>query len=107
MRAGDLDQRITLQAKVVTRTAMGAEAVTWEDVETVWASAEPLSGREYIAARAAQADVTVRFRVRARPWLTPTHRILWRDVPYSITEVIGIGTRRAGLEILAVGEAAT
>lgn len=107
MMAGKLDQRITIQDKSVSRTAMGDEQVTWTDVETVWASAEPLSGREYIAARQAQADITIRFRMRYRSWMTPTHRILWRDKPYGVVEVIGIGTRRADLEILAFGDAAT
>lgn len=102
-----MDQRITIQDKAVSRTAMGDETVIWTDVETVWASAEPLNGREYIAARQAQADITVRFRMRYRAWMTPTHRILWNEKPYAITEVIGIGTRRGELEVLAYGDAAT
>ena len=64
MKAGKLDQRITLQAKSVTRDAMGGEVITWADQATVWAQADPLRGREYFAAKQEQSEITIRFKIR-------------------------------------------
>lgn len=107
MQAGRLDQRVTIQVKTVTSTdEFGAEVITWTDVATVWMNVEPLSGREYVAMLATQTLVTTRFRCRYRPGLTPAHRLLWRTVPYNITEVIESAGRKAEIEILGYAEAA-
>jgi SPP1 family predicted phage head-tail adaptor len=105
MRAGALDQRVTIQSKTATRDAYGAEVITWSDVATVWMEAEPLSGREYIAMRQTQSDVTTRFRCRYRAGITTAMRLVWRTQPFNITEVIDRNGRRAELEILAFAEA--
>lgn len=104
MRAGLLDQRVTIQSKSVTRDAYGAEVITWTDVATVWMQAEPLSGREYIAMRQAQSDITTRFRCRYRAGITTAMRLLWNSQPFNITEVIDRNGRKAELEILAFAE---
>lgn len=104
MRAGLLDQRVTIQQKSITRDAYGAEVITWTDVATVWMMAETLSGREYIAMRQAQSDVTTRFRCRYRAGITTAMRLLWRSQPFNITEVIDRNGRKAELEILAFAE---
>ncbi|MEN9807762.1 MAG: hypothetical protein RL756_2282 [Pseudomonadota bacterium] len=104
MRAGLLDQRVTIQSKAVTRDAYGAEVITWTDVATVWMMAETISGREYVAMRQAQSDVTTRFRCRYVSGLTTAMRLVWRSQPFNITEVIDRTGRRAELEILAFAE---
>jgi SPP1 family predicted phage head-tail adaptor len=88
MQAGKLNERLTIQSKAVTRAPDGGEVVSWVTVATVWGSARPLSGRELIAARAAQADITTRFSIRYRSGITPAMRVLWRGMAYDITEVL-------------------
>ena len=100
MYAGRLDQRITLQAKSVVRDAMGGEVVTWQDVATVWASAEPLRGREFFAAQQLQDETTVRFRLRWRSGVVPSMRVLWRAQPYDIQSVIDPNGARFELELM-------
>lgn len=99
-----LDQRVTIQTKQVTRDGYGAEMIAWVDVATVWMQVEPVSGREYIAMRQAQSDVTHRFRMRHMTGITTANRLLWRGQAFAVTEVIDSDADRAVLELLGYAE---
>ena len=105
---GRANQRIKLQAKSVTRNAIGEEVVTWTDVVTdtadhaIWAEAWPLKGREFFAAQQTQYAADVRFRIRYRDGVTREQRILWKDEPYDIIMLVDVGAARQTIEILAV-----
>ncbi len=105
---GRANQRIKLQAKSVTRNAIGEEVVTWTDVVTdtadhaIWAEAWPLKGREFFAAQQTQYAADVRFRIRYRDGVTREQRILWKDDPYDIIMLVDVGAARQTIEILAV-----
>lgn len=104
MRAGRLNERIELQARSVTRDAFGAEVQTWTTVHTVWAEAQPIAGREFVAMRQAQSDISIRFRLRYLDGINPQMRIRWREEIYIIQEVINVRARDAELEILCTGD---
>lgn len=57
---------------------------TWTTVATVWASVEPLSVRDLIAAKATQTEVTARIKMRKRPIDSKTQRILHDGKIYDI-----------------------
>ncbi len=100
--AGKMTERVTFQAKSVTRNSLGEEVVTWADVVTVWAEVRPLRGREFYAANQTQQVVDVRFVIRKRTGLTVDHRLLWKTAPYDITGLIpGTGPYLGTLEIMA------
>lgn len=100
--AGKMTERITFQAKGVTKNAIGEEVVTWSDVATVWAEVKPLRGREFYAANQTQQVVDVRFIIRERGGLTVDQRLLWKATPYDITGLIpGTGPYEGTLEIMA------
>jgi SPP1 family predicted phage head-tail adaptor len=105
MQAGALRERITVQRKSVTRDAFGGETITWTDVATVWAEAQPIGGREYTALRQAQSEITIRFRLRYLAGVTPAMRVSWNGGQYDIVEVIDVGARNRELELLCRGEA--
>lgn len=84
MDAGRLDQRVTIQTKSVTRGAHGGEIVTWTDVATEWMEVLPISGREFVALRAAGSDLTVRFRMRYRAGITAAMRFVWGGSAYDV-----------------------
>jgi SPP1 family predicted phage head-tail adaptor len=87
MRAGRLRHRIDIQRKVT-----GRDPDTGETLEESWvtewekcpAAFEPLSSREFIAAKAEQAEATARVVIRYRPGVLPTMRILYRGDIYTI-----------------------
>lgn len=66
MQAGRLDLRVTVE-RFTTTHSWGQPIEKWAPLFTCWASVEPLVGREYIAAQAAQSEVTARIRMRFRP----------------------------------------
>src|SRR5688572_1635949 len=93
--AGDLDQRITLLRKTAGRDAMGGESVSWLNHATVWARAEQLRGREYLALQQAQSELEVRFTIRYRGDVSPDWRVTWRGHDYEIVgEPIDVDSRR-------------
>lgn len=99
--AGQLDQRITLQQPTGARDGFGQETITWQAVAIVWASAQPLRGREYFAAAAVQREATVRFTIRHRADVLSTWRILWASKVYQIDSPPVMKGRKQWLEILA------
>lgn len=104
MRAGTLRHRVTLQTVTETRDADGGVSESWTDTATLWAAVEPLRGREYFSAKALQAEVTTRIRLRYRAGVVPKQRVTWLDGStthtYDILEVIEPDTRRRELVLM-------
>ena len=99
--AGALDQRVIIQRRTTGEDALGQRVESWSDVCTVWASAQPLRGRELIAADAVQSKVSVRFRIRHRSGVTGTLRVQWRGVNHAIVgEPIDVDGGRHTLELM-------
>lgn len=85
MRTGKLRHRVTIQKPVQTQDTTTGELVQgWDDVATVWASVEPLSVRDFMAAQAAQSQVSARIAIRHRGDLSPNMRITYRGKVYKI-----------------------
>lgn len=87
MRAGSLDQRVTLQQKTVTHDEWGQPVGTWADVATIWANVRFLNGKEFITAgrEAQQVGASVRIRRRA---VTSSMRLVHKGVVYAIAAVL-------------------
>jgi len=106
MRSGNLRHRITIQQKSVTRGSAGGEVIAWVNFATaIHAEAEPLVGREFVELRAAQADLSLRFRMRYMAGINPAMRVLWDDGTYNIVEVIDIKGLRRELHLMCSGAA--
>lgn len=75
---GKLRHRVTIQRlDESTRDASGAVVPAWVNVATVWASVEPVSGRELFASGQVQANVTHRALIRHREAVTAKNRLVW------------------------------
>lgn len=101
--SSQLNQRITFQQKVVTKSGIGEEIVTWTDVCTVWAGVMPLRGNAFFSANQQQHTVDARFIVRERAGLATNMRLLWKSQPYDITNLIpGTDQYRGTIEVVAI-----
>jgi len=70
MKAGKLRHRLTIEAPSTTQDPeTGALVVTWAPIDTVHASIEPLSVRDYVAAQTLKSKVSVRIVIRWRSGL--------------------------------------
>lgn len=87
MRAGRLRHRVRLQRRVETQQATGEITWSWADLAEVWASVEPVAGREYFAAAQVQSEITTRIRIRYRPGLNAKLRVVFIAEPGSPGEV--------------------
>jgi SPP1 family predicted phage head-tail adaptor len=100
MKISDLRHRITLQRKDIVKDPEGIAIETWADVATVWASVEPIRGREYFQAAAVNAENTVRFRIRYRPGIMPNMRVLYNGRTFNIQSVIDVNERHREIQLM-------
>jgi len=70
---------VQIQAASDSRDAHGGNVRTWGTVATVWASVEPLTGRELSEAQQVESRATVRITMRPYPGLTSRHRIVFTE----------------------------
>lgn len=84
MRAGRLRDRLTLQAYVEGRDAIGGVVKQWEDVRKVWAEVRGVSGRAFLSASAEQSEVTVEILMRYRPDVVAGMRLQHGGKTYTI-----------------------
>lgn len=104
MNTGQLDQRVTVERLVGDDVDMyGQPIATWTPVCTVWAAVEPLTGREYLAASAFVSEVTTRIRLRYRPGVTVTDRVIHEGTIYGITSLINYKSGNRELLLMCRG----
>jgi SPP1 family predicted phage head-tail adaptor len=87
--AGALRHRVRIDQLEVELDSDGERTETWADAFGMLLPAEisPLSGRELVAAAAVQSKVAVRVRIRYRPGVNASMRVVHRDVAYGIEAV--------------------
>ena len=103
MKAGQLDQRVTIERSTQTQNSWGEIIHTWAPLVTVWAAVEPLIGREYMAAAAMQSDVSTRIRMRYRPGVTPADRVNHEGRAYNIESVVDVRSGNRELVLMCRG----
>jgi SPP1 family predicted phage head-tail adaptor len=102
VRIGRMRHRITIQRRAITFNDLGEPVETWSDWKRIWASVEPLSGREYFSSAQAQAEVTHRIRMRRADGFTTTDRIVFNDRVFEVDSIQNIGERNKELVVMAV-----
>jgi SPP1 family predicted phage head-tail adaptor len=80
----------------------GEAQTSWSPLATVWASVEPVTGREFFAAAQVQTEVTHRVRMRYLAGVTPKHRIRHGDRLLDVRLVRNLEERNVELELLCV-----
>lgn len=88
MEIGKLRHRVTLQESAAVRDSFGAEVETWTDITTLWASVEPLSGREYFAAQQVNTEISTKITLRYRAGIKPEMQILFASRVFEILSVV-------------------
>lgn len=87
MAAGNLRERLTIQALTETDDDMGGFAQAWADVVTVWGRTWGATGQERTIAAMTQAVVGRHFAIRYYADLTTKHRVVYEGASYNITFV--------------------
>ncbi len=103
MRAGSLRHRVTIEQAVATQSASGAETVAWVEYGTVWASLEPLRGREGLVADQPLAEIDTKITIRWSPFLSQIvakWRIRHQETIYDIKSPIPVNFAQRQIELL-------
>jgi SPP1 family predicted phage head-tail adaptor len=103
MEAGKLRHQVELQRVAVAVDSHGDQTKTWTTIATVWASIEPLSGREFLQASQTMSDVTVRIKLRAYPGitLTPKDRVKFGTRTFDIRHIVDWGGKNVEWHLMA------
>lgn len=106
MSIGEMRHRITIQRITPTINENGFESEISQDFKTVCASVKKLHGKEYFAAKAVQAENTVKFTIRYIAGIDQTMKILFQGKAYNITSIDNIKYKKRYIEIQALEVAA-
>jgi SPP1 family predicted phage head-tail adaptor len=99
---GKLRFKVTVQRLVGTQDAAGQEIQTWVTFKDLWASIEPLVGRETVTAQQIYGEITTRIRARYVSGVTPKMRIVYGAQAWDIQGVVNVGHRNRELIMLCV-----
>lgn len=100
MRAGKLRHRIIIKQPTEVQSDTGDETLTWSTLATVWASVEPIRGREQIMADASMSECTHRIRLRYVSGLTTQCRIEHKSRTIEIVHIGNINDVDAEYELM-------
>ena len=96
-----LRHRVTIEQVTETRDADGGVVTAWAALHSkVPAEIVPLSGREFVAAQAAQAGITARLTIRYVTGITPKMRVVHGADIYNIEAVLPDPTLRRHLTLM-------
>lgn len=85
LHAGALSHRVTLQARSVSRDAVGGETVTWTThAADVPARIEPLAARELMLAQQVHPELTTRITIAWVSGVTAHMRVLYGSRVFAI-----------------------
>jgi SPP1 family predicted phage head-tail adaptor len=91
MQAGTLNKRIKISQLVTGSPAtdeFGAPNTSWEELDTVWAAVEPISGREFWAQQQVQSEITAKIRIRYRDDVAVGMKAEYNNKTYMIKNII-------------------
>lgn len=106
-KAGQLRNRIELQAKARVSDGSGGWVDDWATYATVWAKIQPLSGTEGIFGMQLQDTISHDIIIRYRSGVSPEHRVKYGLRLFNIRQVLNIEERNKWLDIRAEEGVAT
>ena len=104
MNAGILNRRVAIDRNYATRDSSGDPVAVWQELQTVWAKIEPLTGREGDLDNNILAEADTRIRLRYSPLtasLSPVDRLRYGTRIYNVTDVADVDTAHTEVIVLA------
>jgi len=102
MNISELRHRISIVSTTPVINENGFETTEVQVFKTIWAAVTNLHGKEYFAAKAVQAENTVKFTIRYLPSVSTSMQIQFQDRVFNIVDIDDIKYRKKYLEIKAV-----
>ena len=108
MKAGKLDKRLDIQQPVTVQSDNGSPVITWLPFGTVWASIEPIKGREALTSNQILGTMDTRIRIRQHPLLnamTAKWRLSYDTTIYNIVSIAHVNLGMREIEIMCTSGA--
>lgn len=104
--AGKLTKRVTILSPVRSENEYLEKPENWQEVASVWAAMEPLTGKEVWEASQVQPIATHKITIRYRPGMTGALRLSHKGRIFEITYVRDVQEKHEKLEIFCTEKAA-
>jgi SPP1 family predicted phage head-tail adaptor len=99
MNCGRLRHKIDIQIESTAQNSYGEQTQSWSNyLSSIWASIDPIAGKEYFASDKLNADVSHKIRIRFRTGILPKMRVKYNSRYFDIISVINFEER--GKELL-------
>lgn len=93
MDIGKLRHIVYLQSPTNTQNSYGEQTQTWATYSTVWASIEPLEGRELLHAQQISEEINSLVKIRYNSTVASEHRALFGTRTLEIKDIINVQER--------------
>jgi len=100
MQAGRLNKRVKLQRLAENQDSFGEMVRSYSDYATVWASIEPLQGRELEHAQQISAETSHKVKIRYNSNVASEHRVIYNDRIFEIEAVLNPYERNEQLVLM-------
>lgn len=100
MKIGRLRHRIVIEESIAGRDSFGAEVSEWSQFAKVWADVSPVSGREFIAFKQINAEITTKVTIRYTAGVTTEMRVLFDNRIFEITSIINPEEKNVSLLLM-------
>ena len=100
MNSAKLRHQITIQSPPTALDAMNQPTGSYTTVATMWASIDPISGREYFAMQAVQSEVTHKITIRYCSLVKPNMQVLFGTRVFQIVSVLNLEERNIEMQIM-------
>lgn len=97
MDAGKMRHRLVFEQATRTSNALNEGVPTWATFATLWGNVQPLRGREFFAAQAANSEVTAKIETRYKAGIKADMRIKQGTRIYEIVSMENEGMRNRKL----------
>lgn len=101
MKAGDLKHPISIERSTKITDDRGNRVTVWVSVWSGMASMQDVSGRDFYAAQAHQAQDVVTFGIRWQDGIDTAMRIIYAGQVYEIVQINHLGYKRDYMHIKA------
>lgn len=100
MNAGKYRHYVTIQSPTESQSGTGQIVVSYETLARVWASVEPLSGKEKLQSDQTSGETTLRVRCRFVSGVTNDSRVIQGSRTLEVYHVNNIDELNVELELL-------
>lgn len=93
---------VTIERRGTSQDAAGQVQETWTTTTSVWASINPVIGKEYFNASGERSEVTHKISFYYGPTVAPRDRIVYGSRTFDIKSVINVGEKNKDLLLMCV-----